>query len=170
MSVDLKSRNVRIVYSDSKQLYNFVFSGVTELNINFETVLGEVQGIYKTTLQPWYYKPVTINIKGEMYLGAFQGSDDLHSKGESTVRNMSSQINAFNQLFKSGEFERQKVYLTIDQEPYNFNGYITSFDYTESVSKPFVLDYSIKFYGLVYDHTALARENVAKDVAKTKAK
>lgn len=143
--------------TDAGALSNLIFpspanaltlSGVNKITFNFSADIAVEMGIGMAIIQPWYMKPAEISIVGHSYLGAFPLVQRRDYDVENIYNNMLQSLNEFSSTTAPGN--RNRFQLSIANNPANadkFIGYIRKFDFSESVERPYLLDYTIDFVG-----------------------
>jgi len=114
-----------------------------------------LQGVVSPVIQPWYFQPVTLEIRGESHMGAFKNSR-LNVAVDNDVEKLWQLRERVNERFALSQESIQglKVVLTIgDSGPENlstnqkFWGNIDNIETEENDEKPFVWTYVIRYTG-----------------------
>ena len=116
---------------------------VKSIKLSYSADIAVETGIAVAFIQPWYIKPVNISIQGSSYIGAYP----YISKEDVDIELIYEKF--YNTLAES-KGNKNQIMLEIVNNPKKtdrFRGYISSFDFNESVEKPFMLDYDITFLG-----------------------
>jgi len=135
---------------------------VTSIRITHGIAVGKVFGLTRNVMQPWHAELVTIDLQGSSYIGAFKEigqSENLYN--HQNYGEFGSVKNDWNQIVSVFlQYQRNLINITI---PFSsdfleffiigdpgspYNGYIESIDGSENISKPFIIDYNIKFVGI----------------------
>jgi hypothetical protein len=119
--------------------------GTNRIRITYESGIAVESGLVVAFIQPWYIKPVSIEISGHSYLGAFQ----YISKDDKQIEDI---YNLYLNSLKEIEFTKEKRVFGIEiaNNPSGtdrFIGYITKFFFTESIENPYLLNYELNFVG-----------------------
>jgi len=119
--------------------------GVNEIKLEFNSPVAISTGLKIAFLQPWYIKPVRITASGNSYLGSFSG-DYKKDTNVQDIYKILDDLLSENNLLQT----QDRIKLTIENNPEKTNifyGFISRFDFTENIDKPFLLSYSFSFDG-----------------------
>jgi len=160
---------------------------VTSIRITHGIAIGKVFGLTRNVMQPWHAELVTIDLQGSSYIGAFQAlinkktgyREDLYT--HQTYGERGTFSNTWNQIISiflqyqdnlidiSHLYSNEPLRFEIQNDPGQpYNGFIESIDGSENVSKPFIIDYNIKFIGTssASYNKKKAEKAAAEDTAK----
>ena len=134
---------------------------VTSIRITHGIAVGKVFGLTRNVMQPWHAELVTIDLQGSSYIGAFKEigqSENLYT--HQTYGERGTFSNTWNQIVSiflqyqdnlidiSHLYSNEPLKFEIQNDPGQpYNGFIESIDGSENISKPFIIDYNIKFIG-----------------------
>jgi hypothetical protein len=160
---------------------------VTSIKIKHSIAVGKVFGLTRNVTQPWHAELVSVDLSGSSYIGAFEQfinkktlkSEDMYNHqtyGEKgTVQNTwKDMVNLFLQYQNdlsnvNSLFTSTPLTLYIENEPGSpYTGFIENVDGDENISKPFIIEYSIKFIGVasVYYSRTAGTQQAAIDQAE----
>jgi hypothetical protein len=157
-----RQRKVRLeVFSaqlNKKEYPNgFIPVDLTEVNSiskNSSGATGIGMGAISTVLQPWYFGPFVIEIKGSTYVGAYSQSR-LNIGVDKDVAKLIRLRTLINQEFKLGNVNRLKtvLYANDPSDSSNLNvsqeyqGFLDDLNIDEDDQISYVIKYGIKFTG-----------------------
>jgi hypothetical protein len=160
----LNGRKVSIQFPNMITRLNL--SIVSSIRITHGIAIGKVFGLTRNVMQPWHAELVSVDLQGSSYVGAFKEfinkktgqSENPYSHqtyGEfGSIENTWKRIVELFLQYQNNLADINYLYtstpliLSIENDPGQpYNGFIESIDGSESVSKPFIIDYTIKFIG-----------------------
>jgi len=112
-------------------------------------------GVIVPVIQPWYFLPVTIEIKGESYMGAFD-EERLNITADNDVANLWALRDNVNAIFSGsqGSVKGLRTRLSIGKRldsntshDRTFVGNVNDIRIEESDEKPYVWSYTVSFTG-----------------------
>lgn len=144
--------------------------GPTSVDFSYEADVAVESGLFTSFIQPWFIKPVVINIKGESYLGTSPVISRADRDVEKTLEKFTKSLNDFSERVGSPG-NKDRVLLEIRNNPRNarrFFGYIRRFTFGENVSSPFMLTYGIDFVGRSVDNMEIVagRNNALRAIKR----
>ena len=133
---------------------DFYLAEVTSFKAQSSAQTGTYTGALATVIQPWYFQPVTVNIEGISYMGAFD-NENYNIGSDDDVTKLISLRNMINEDFNRSSIASQlKVKISISddkqvpgQKNQSFVGIIDDISIDESDDNPYMQRYSIKFLG-----------------------
>jgi len=146
--------------SGSEQLPPFDLTEVTSVSIDTMGSVIVLPGAVAAVLQSWYFRPMTIDISGKSYIGAFSnfgGLSNPNIANDNDVEKLLKLRGLVNSLFVTPGLQTNNfgVILRYDDpdDRNNINvsqeylGFIDDITVDESDSEPFMKTYSVKFIG-----------------------
>lgn len=128
--------------------------GPMSIDFTYEADVAVEQGLFTSYIQPWFVKPVTINIKGESYLGTYVLISRADRDVEKSLDKLMTSLNDFSdRVGQPGD--KSRVLLEIKNNPRGarrFWGYIRHLNFGENVANPFILNYDLSFVGRSVDN------------------
>lgn len=143
-------------------------------SVRFNTIGGVsvAMGAIAPVLQPWYFQPITIEITGKSYMGAFKNTSLSISVDDDVKRLMEMRtfVNmAFNSAFST--ISGLQTLLTIGEPEkgdigtnQKFTGFISELQIEEDEENPYMQKYIIKYIGDLADLVNLRKGAEAVNV------
>lgn len=128
--------------------------GPMSIDFSYDADVAVEQGLFTSYIQPWFVKPVTIEIKGESYLGTYPVISRADKDVENVLTKLLKSLNDFSDRVGSPG-NKDRVLLEVRSNPRNarrFFGYLRHFSFGENVNTPFILNYGISFVGRSVDN------------------
>jgi hypothetical protein len=144
-----------------------ILKGPNYMSFDHVADVAEENGLFTSFLQPWYIRPVNIQIRGGSYLGAYTLLSVPDGDLELTLAMFrKSQGDFSNQVGTPGD--RQRVVLNIQNNPQGsrtFLGYFKRLTFSDEIKSAYLLDYQIDFVGRNIDNLGIAtgKANAAAD-------
>ncbi len=132
--------------------------GPAGVYFDYNADVAVVPGLFTSFIQPWFFKPVGVSVRGESYLGTYP----VLSKGDKDVERIIAKMNKSladftDRIGPAGTGER--VLIEIRNNPVNsrrFFGYINHFHYEETTAMPYIFPYDFSFVGRSMDSAQIA--------------
>jgi len=133
------------VVSNEENLSDQIRFYVEEISYNFEVGNAMFTGLTNADLINWYIKPVSISLKGVSVISAnaFLGSDNIVLDIYKKIQEYLSEVNY-------NYFKKPRFRMVVEnglQGLDNFQGVITSFNFSENAKLPDTYAFDLKFIG-----------------------
>ncbi len=137
------------------------------MSFDYDAGVAEEPGIFTSHLQGWYIRPVAISIKGESYLGTYTGVSRSDADIKNLIDKFRKQLNDFTPRYGTAGTQ-ERVQIEFANNPgggRKFLGYIKKFNFSESVTSPYMLPYELAFIGRNVDGENIYTGHQAADTA-----
>ena len=137
----------------------FELSEVTAVRQSTSADVTTFNGVTRSVIQPWYFKPIEMTIEGKSNMGIFDpGVFSVNVGNDADIEKILQLRDAIQEVFMSPEtVDKDDFYVTIkygatDTELkrtalQELRGHISGIDISEEESTPYIKSYTIKFVG-----------------------